>query len=213
MPAATLLRVSGLALLVGGALGTLGLVLHPPGHDLPQQVSPTWVPAHGLILLGWLLVILGLPGFYASQASRAGWLGLAAVTVALIGAALRVGVMVYEIFVAAALAPDPIFRAVTSPDGPLEKGALGVLLAAVMIASGVGSIMLGWVTLRVALLSRRAAGLLIAGGVLLLGGPLVLLLAPAGFLLASIALAWLGYAHFRHVDVASSEPSRVLAES
>ncbi len=39
-------------------------------------LKPTYGPAHLVLFLAWLLAVLGLPGFYARQAQRAGVLGL-----------------------------------------------------------------------------------------------------------------------------------------
>jgi len=213
MSAATLCRLSGLALLIGGLFGVAGLLIHPPGHELAQHVSPTWVPAHGLILLGWLLVIVGLPGLYARQAPRAGRIGLLAIVVTLVAAALRVAVMVYEIFVVAVLAADPTLQALTGSQGVLERGPMGLLLAVVLFASGASYILLGLTTMRAALLPRRSGLLLVMAGVPLLGAPVFLLLAPLGFGLASLALGWLGYALFRDMSIAPARTGASLRRS
>jgi hypothetical protein len=214
MSAVALLRLSGLALLLGGTLGVIGLLVHPPGHELAQQLSPTWVPAHALILSGWSLVILGLPGLYARQASHAGPLGLVAIAVALPAAALRIAVQVYELFVVATLAADPSLQVLTGSQGTLERGPMGVLLVIVMLGSSASYILLGLATIRAALLPRRAGLLLVLAGVPLLGGPVALPLAALGFGLASLALAWLGRALSgdRHFSPASSVASLLRTE-
>ncbi len=213
MCAVTLLRLSGLALLLGGTLGAVGLLIHPPGHELAQQLSPTWVPAHALVLLGWLLVILGLPGLYARQAAHAGPLGLVAIIVALPAAALRVAVQVYELFVVAILAADPSLQALTGSQGALERGPMGLLLPMLMFGSGASYILLGLATMRAALLPRRGGLLLVVASVPLFGGPVVLVLAALGFGLASLALAWLGYALFRDMSIARPRADASLRRS
>ena len=78
MTSATLLRLSGLSLLLSGLLAValtiveLGnpQVVHPQAHD------PLTVPVYLVASAAVLLELLGLPGLYARQAARAGLAGL-----------------------------------------------------------------------------------------------------------------------------------------
>lgn len=79
MSSTTLYRLSGLALLLGGGLGTLAIV----GSAMVQEESvladvtdPLSIAFVKLLMVAALLALIGLPGFYARQAGRAGILGL-----------------------------------------------------------------------------------------------------------------------------------------
>ena len=72
-----LLRLSGLSLTIGGLLATAGWLLFAvfdPTHQLTTH--PRWLPLNALVISGGLFMALGLPGFYARQATEAGILGL-----------------------------------------------------------------------------------------------------------------------------------------
>jgi hypothetical protein len=72
MSTVTLYRASGLALLLGAALFIIGLALALVFKtDTPLGLVMAWVWTSGLVLL-----LLGLPGIVARQASPAGWLAV-----------------------------------------------------------------------------------------------------------------------------------------
>ena len=79
MSSTTLYRLSGVALLSGGGLGTLAIV----GSAMVQEESvladvtdPLSIAFVKLLMVAAMLALIGLPGFYARQAGRAGILGL-----------------------------------------------------------------------------------------------------------------------------------------
>ena len=80
----TIYRLSGGILIVGSLFVITGFLLHPSGSTPINVLSPIWLPANLLILVGALLVALGLPGMYARQAERAGKLGLIGFTLTFI---------------------------------------------------------------------------------------------------------------------------------
>ena len=79
-------RISGLALLLGGLLGTAGwllFILLDPGHQ--DYSSDRWLPLNFLIIAAGVFMAMGLPGFYASQAVESGILGLIGFALLFIG--------------------------------------------------------------------------------------------------------------------------------
>jgi len=61
----------------------IGFAIFDPGHQYYQH--PRWLPLNVLVIAGGLFMALGLPGFYAQQASEAGMWGLIGFAVLFIG--------------------------------------------------------------------------------------------------------------------------------
>src|SRR5437879_5026911 len=79
MSSKTLYRLSGFALLLGSLLVVLFTIMQFvvfPGGTPDRYSSQLWQPILLLMVLGLLLIVARLPGMYARQAERAGWLGL-----------------------------------------------------------------------------------------------------------------------------------------
>ena len=78
-PSVPLLRWCGLALVPAGILMAVATLLHPSRETAATIIATEvgLVAAHFLYTLAWLLVLLGLPGLYASQRRSMGRLGLA----------------------------------------------------------------------------------------------------------------------------------------
>jgi hypothetical protein len=134
MSTRTLLRLSGLALLIALPFQVLGFALHPPGEDVINVLKPLYGPAHLVIFFSWVLVMLGLPGFYARQAERAGVLGLVGYLLTMIAVAYHLYLLLYEASAIPLLGRDA--PALIGPDGPLAHGAgaLGGLSDALFLA-------------------------------------------------------------------------------
>ena len=74
MSAATLYRLSGIALLVGGVITALGALVQT---FLAEDVAnPLWIPVAACLFGGTLLMQMGFPAVYLRQMKRAGALGL-----------------------------------------------------------------------------------------------------------------------------------------
>src|SRR6266581_8972521 len=86
MKASNLIRWSGLALMIGGILGAVSLVIHPLSETASDVASSLWVPAHLLGFVSTIPLIFGLIGLYARQAEETGRLGLLGFALTLIGA-------------------------------------------------------------------------------------------------------------------------------
>ena len=199
MSSTTLYRWSGFVLLAGSIIGLLGTILDTvlyPSHDLTaQQVLSTPFAIDASLFLVWsVLLVLGLPGPYLRQATRAGVLGFAGFV--LLSLALLLGgvacgiVQVTDWPYLAESAPKLLPSGGTGP----TSGFLLWILVPVLLF-GLGSILLGIATLRAKVFSRWIGILLIVAGVLFLVS-----VAPIPFIdLASnsfffVAFAWFGYA-------------------
>src|SRR4249920_2710916 len=81
------LRWCGMALVVAGPLIVVATLLHPSretaGTIIASEVR--LIAAHALYTLAWLLVLLGLPGLYASQRGGMGRLGIGGLLAAFSG--------------------------------------------------------------------------------------------------------------------------------
>jgi len=86
MKTSNLIRWSGPALMMGGILGVVGLVIHPLSETASDVTSSRWVPAHLLGFVSTIPLIFGLIGLYARQAEETGRLGLLGFALTLIGA-------------------------------------------------------------------------------------------------------------------------------
>lgn len=173
----TALRWSGLALAAGALL--LGVALLLPLINIPLSTPFS----HLLSLIGSILIMLGLPGMYARQAERAGWLGL-------VGHVL--------------LAVGDVLIIVASAQGLLTSGTdlQWDLAAATVFLSALffGLIVTAIATLRAAVYSRWSAILmLVAAGALVLivvASDYVPLAGPLGTVVYGIAVtaafAWIG---------------------
>lgn len=191
MSSSTLFRLSGGILVVGSLFGIAGFLLHPSGNTPANYLSPTWLPANLLILVGALLVALGLPGMYARQAERAGKLGLIGFTLTFF-VVLLFGIAsgAIETFILPALAAHASTSAFLSGSMPAPYGRL-ILVA--LLLELIGPLLLGIATLRAKVFPRWTAWLLIATPVLALAGFFVSLPAPLAQLDAiALDLALLG---------------------
>jgi len=77
-PLERFLRWCGMALMAAGVLIVVATLLHPSRETATTIVAsePRLVAAHVVYTLAWLLVLLGLPGFYAAQRGGMARLGL-----------------------------------------------------------------------------------------------------------------------------------------
>jgi hypothetical protein len=182
MSSSDLIRWSGLAAMVAGALWAVGAFFDlmyfspepmsevvPTGSFLFQQV---------LYLLGATLLLIGLVGLYARQSQAAGALGLVGFLIAFAATVLAAGSFWAGMFIAPALATEaPEFLDAGSPPG----------LVLTLIGLGVGWLVFGIATLRAGVYPRRAAILVIVGAVI------VALPLPFTIIVLSVAVGWLGF--------------------
>jgi hypothetical protein len=199
MSSTTLYRWSGFVLLIGSLIGIAGTILDTvinPGHNLTaQQVLSTSFTIDASLFLVWsVLLVMGLPGPYLRQATRAGGLGFAGFVL------LSLGLLLGGVAFGIVQVTDWPYLAQSAPK-LLPSGGTGptagflLWIAVPLLLLGLGSILLGIATLRAKVFSRWIGILLIVAGVLFLVS-----FAPIPFidlvnnLVFFIAFAWFGYA-------------------
>jgi len=204
MSSATLYRLSGISLLVGGLVGLveslLSAILYPGHQATAQQIlSFPWMLLASLYLAGFLLLALGLPGMYRRQAARTGGWGLVGFILILVGVLVG-GILVGLIQVASmpqeAQSDPKVFAA--GSQLPMAAFVLGVLIPVLLIA--VGAILLGIASLRARVFPRGAGVLLLVAGII----ALVSLAVPSAIIenilealwngVFFLAFGWFGYA-------------------
>ncbi len=185
------LRIGAIASIVAGLLLIAGFTIHPAGEDATYGTDPLWVPAHALLWLAFTFALLGWIAMYAIQATRAGWLGITAFVVILLGTSLASWIFSSDVtFVPVIAAESPaLFKKIFNTSH---------------IAIGLGSV-LSWVAGNVlfgisivrARVFPRWTGVLLAVGTLFV--PIAYLagfsvrVVGAGATLAGVAQIWLGY--------------------
>ena len=199
MSSTTLFRLSGLSLLLGGLLAIPYLLIHPNTSGLEYLSDPRTVPAHLLGLMTGLLVMLGLPGLYASQAKRAGVLGLVGTVAVFFCVALLDGTHeVIDSMVRPALATLPEAAPLLTEGGPLdsamEDGPLGTIVAVAGPVFLLGLIVLGIATIRAGVLPRWVGVLPIVAALFVPLGFVVPSLEGIAFSMPYLALGGLGLA-------------------
>ncbi|PWT75498.1 MAG: hypothetical protein C5B60_05200 [Chloroflexi bacterium] len=158
MSATTLSRASGLTLLLGALLYIVGGIL--TYASLP--ITPLWLVTTGMWISGMALLLLGLPGIVARQATRAGWLGFVGFLLLFLGWLLLTGFYIVDDLILSSwldsLAPHVYAQWFLNP-----AATVSVHVAFSLV--GVGGALLGIATLRARVFSRWSGLLLVAGGV------------------------------------------------
>jgi hypothetical protein len=185
------LRIGAIASVVAGVLLIAGFALHPAGEDATHGTDPLWVPAHGLLWLAFTFALLGWIAVYTAQATKAGWLGITAFVMIILGTSLASWIF----------SSDVTFVPVIAAEAP---ELFGKIFSTSHIAIGIASV-LTWVTGNVlfGLSIVRARVFPRWTGVLLMVGTLIVPIAylaglsvraaGAGATLVGAAQIWLGY--------------------
>jgi hypothetical protein len=159
-PSAALLRWCGLALVPAGVLMAVATLLHPSRETAATIIATevALVAAHFLYTLAWLLVLLGLPGFYASQRRGMGQLGLAGFVAAFCGT-----------YLIAVTGNFGFFAPVMAKEAPATLDAIGQY-SPVVVINGLAAVlfMIGYLLFGIAMAKTatlpRLSGLLVAVG-------------------------------------------------
>ncbi len=185
-------RWQGLALVLGGILMGIGLLIHPNEVADPSAfITGRWSLAHGLLFLGAIPTLLGLMGVYERLK---GLLAFIAYLLMFGSIASFVFVFVFEGFVVPIMAADPNAGMLLDPAGPLLAGPLGVFLLVVGVAFTLGAILLGVAILRSSDLPRWSGILWIAAAPVSLAPPLPYPVTLISGLALGLALAVAGVA-------------------
>jgi hypothetical protein len=211
-----LIRWAGLSAVVAGLCFVVVGLLHPP-NILSSVSTSRWIIVHAVAIAMSLFGLFGITGLYARQAHAAGWLGLAGYLLFSLWLVLILAFTFFEVFILPLLAIEaPTFAAgflgiFTGSAVEMNVGMLAGLWGlsdALFLFSG---LVFGIATFRARILSRWAAGALIAGWALAPASALLphelrpLVAVPIG-----LALAWLGYALWseRREHAAEALPGR-----
>jgi hypothetical protein len=163
-------RWHGLALIIGGMLMGLALLIHPNDAVDPGVVlTGRWILAHSLLLIGAVPALLGLTGMYERTG---GALALIGYLLTFGSTACFIFVFGLEAFVVPVLAADPTAKAFLDPAGPLFGGPLGLVLLVVGLAFTLGAILFGIAILRSGAFLRWTGPLLIVAAPVSLVPPL-----------------------------------------
>jgi hypothetical protein len=187
------LRWCGMALVVAGPLIAVATLLHPSRETAATIIASEagLIAAHFLDTLAWLLVLLGLPGLYASQQGTMGRLGLAGFLVAFSGTYLiAVG------FFAPVLAKE----APAVLDAIAQYWPVAVINGLAAIAFMIGYLLLGVAMTKTALPRRSGVFVAVGAPAHLLGLGISLLVSTAAWPVAilgsrslGLGLGWSGY--------------------
>ena len=153
----SVLKMSGTALAIGGALCIAGGTLHPivdgKGHSVEALTAAGTPWAQALLGTGTLLLILGLPGMYSWLAPKIGVVGFIGTLAYLIGNIVTAGGhLIVELFVAHPLAENPETAHLIADDDTM----LGTTAFAVLNTGGAMVMLGGMALLGFSLLKSKA---------------------------------------------------------
>lgn len=204
MSTPTLIRWSGLSLMLGGIGLAVHYITHPPGETAQYSLQPLWGFSHWLGAFASVLTLFGLFGLYARQAQRIGRLGFVGFVMAVAGGALSAGALMFGGAVIqpiiAAQAPQLL-----ELDGPFFTSSALKVAGGLILAGQIGLLLLAIATLRARILPPIGSWIVIsvvpAGVVAVLillvkSDLLGIIQALLGTLIGAGALAW-GYGLWR----------------
>jgi hypothetical protein len=200
--AANLIRWAGLSAMVAGICYVLVGIFHPA--NVPSSVTTTrWVIVHIFACAMSFFGLLGMPGLYARQAEKSGWLGLVGYILLSLWLVVIMGFSFVEAFIlphVATALPAFVQAWMGMFNGPAGKFDLGVLPTIWTLTGPVyilGGLLFGIATFRAGILPRWAGALLALSTVLApIAGLLPNASQPKIAIPMGLALAWLGYALF-----------------
>lgn len=223
MESAMLYRASGLALLLGAVLVGISTALSftPPLQSMTSLLLVITLMRN----IGALLLLMGLPGIFARQARRAGWLGFAGFTLTFIGWFLYTSYFFITtlLFLPWLAQVAPKQAAACSMMGGCSIGnglsAFFIFFLVAGILFALGGILLGIAIMRAGILPRRSGLLLLLGLILTpisffppngiisaIVDILVFVLPILVFLLPALAFGWIGYSLMSTASVEAVQP-------
>jgi len=163
----TLLRLSGVACVIGGVCLAAFVLVHPWDQLMGAAIAQTlrWRLAHTFHFIGAAFALLGLPALYLQQRDAMGWFGFTGFALSFLGNAMFVGTGMITAFIWPMLAVDaPIC---VDLGGPIFSSPISILafkFTAIFLI--VGYFMFGVAMLRAAVFPRMAALVLAIGAIL-----------------------------------------------
>lgn len=196
-----LIRWAGLPAMLAGVIFVAIQPIHPPDF-LPSVTTDVWAVIQTAKTAMAVFYLLGAVGLYASQATAAGWLGLAGFGLFFISWTVQLPFIFTEAFILPPLASEsPQFvegflSIINETPAAVDLGALPAIYG---LAGGLymlGGLLFGIATFRARVLPRMAGALLAAAGPLsaILVSVLPHHLERMGALPMGLAMVWLGVA-------------------
>ena len=213
MTASNLFRWAGFSALVAGICYVLVGIFHPA--NVSSSVTTTrWVIVHIFACAMSFFGLLGLPGLYARQAEKSGWLGLVGYILLSLWLVVIMGFSFVEAFILPHVATAlPAFVVAwmgmfNAPAGQFDLGVLPLLWTLSGPVYILGGLLFGIATFRAGILPRWAGALLALSTVL---APIAALLPnasqPKTAIPMGLALAWLGYSLWSERREQASKPA------
>jgi hypothetical protein len=212
MKTATLFRLGGLSLALGGVLGPIGhLVLHPPSHALQYQGTPQWVLAHSVLTVSWVLILFGVFALYGLGHERMGVIGLVGFALVAVVCLYQVASYAFDAFTLPAIRTTFPGETATDPNGSFNQFPNG--LFPLPLSFPIGLMLFGIAIFRSGFKQRWAGMALVVSVVFIYAGgavahsPLHIERAiPIVFSINSLVFVWLGLGLFPGPRVASVVP-------
>jgi len=194
----TMIRLSGLASILGGCCLAGFVLVHPWDQLLGAEIARTarWQIAHALHFVGALFALLGLLGIFARQREHVGAFGLVGFVLSFIGNAMFLGTGMITAFIWPMLAVHA--PATVEPGGAIfgwPHSVLAFALTAVILSAGY--VLFGVAMWRAGVFPRMSILMLVIGAILGMLPPHPMGALPWGGLvfggvLYGAALAWIG---------------------
>jgi hypothetical protein len=204
MSGTQLARLSGAAVVVGAVLAAIGVIIStfvfPEGMNPSYPANPLFVPLNLSTAVGAIFLLLGLPGLYASQATRSGVIGVLGMVLVFIGIAIFgifLSLLSALIFPFVATQAPQLAQSNEPPPGLIPVFVLGTAVTTL------GPILFGIPMLRGEVLRRWVGILLVVSGVFSalsfftmspdMQSPISVVVNVISPALLFIALGWLGW--------------------
>jgi len=138
--------------MLGGLLLSIHYLTHPLGETSQFILSGIWAPAHFVGAVAWVLILLGIVGFYSQYSGKLGRLGSVGFLLAFVGGANRPGEL---LVVGTVIGPLIAMQApsLLDPGGSLYSPLL-LTVGIITLIYGLGFFLLAISTLRSACLPR-----------------------------------------------------------
>jgi hypothetical protein len=195
-----LLRLAGLAAVIGGSCYILVGAFHP-ANAAASVTGTQWAVVHVLACATSFFGVLGVAGLHARQATKTGWLGLIGMVLLSLWLVIIMGFSFVEAFILphpGLVTPEFTNGWMGMFDGYPSKVDLGALPMLWTLTAPLyigGGVLFGLATYRARIFPRAAAVLLALGTS---AAPIAALLPlasqPKVAIPTGLAIAWLGYA-------------------